>query len=134
MKDIEPEELLFIMNLTENGKEYKLDKKPLAKKYKSICFACGTNEVRELDSTFKSILAENLENDALAKDLTVRIDLNIDTNENDLLKFDQISFFHTKLGITKYDYTKRAYTSKKSSVISGIDKIHSKGHFSVVIL
>ena len=38
-------------------------------------------------------------------------------------------FFHTKIGFTRIDYTKETYTSEKTIIVSGIDKIDSNCDF-----
>ena len=79
------------VNLTYNEKEYILDKK-----IGIICrlssFVHGKYDLTEMKNAFKSTLLENLEVDALAKDLTMKVVLTIDNNEKDFLKNEKKNF------------------------------------------
>ena len=61
------------MNLINIELENILRKKSLGAELTVFSFSDGLQEVREIDNTFKSILPENLKNDFVANEMTIKI-------------------------------------------------------------
>ena len=89
------EDLVLRMILTYIELECITNEKNTCAQCKSFPIPHELDEVRELHNTLKSILRENIKYDILAKVITLKTIMSIDTKKNEMLIFIDKSFFHS---------------------------------------
>ena len=90
-------------NFTHTDVEILSDKKYIAAERKNLSISYGNFQVRETRNSLKVLLQENLKNDNIATDITIKIAMTIISYKNESLGFKKKRFLQTKLPITKTD-------------------------------